>query len=78
MIHEEKCFVLTCDNCKETYCDENGTGFSMFPDGGQVWEYADNDGWYEQDGKHYCPKCYTINDNDELVVIPTPASIINK
>lgn len=73
MINEEKCFTLTCDNCHETYFDEDGTGFSMFTDGGQAWECADNDGWYEQDGKHYCPPCYKVDDevDDQIIITAT-------
>lgn len=67
MYNEVECIMVSCDNCKETYRDDN-SGFSIFLDKGTANEYACNDEWYEVDGKHYCPECHTINDEDELTI----------
>ena len=31
-------------------------------------ENADESGFIEVDGKHYCPDCYTIDDEDNIVI----------
>lgn len=64
---EEKLQTVQCDNCEDTYQDDDsGYGFWMDPNDG--WESANNDGWTEEDGKHYCSKCHTYNDEDELII----------
>ena len=73
MIHEEKCYCATCDNCGETYTDEH-SGFSLFVDENQCHEHMDNDSWFshgdgEHKGKHYCPKCYKYDEVDEDKII---------
>lgn len=67
MIQKVECFTLECDNCKEIFQDEH-SGFSIFVDESSAWEYADNDGWYEDKGKHYCPSCHDFDDDDNLII----------
>lgn len=69
---ETKCFSITCDNCKEGF-EETFTGFSIFIDEGGADEAANNDNWhikYTEKGedKHYCPKCYSQNDDDSITI----------
>jgi hypothetical protein len=63
MITEEKCYVITCDKC-ERVCNEQG-----YADKNDAIEAAQNSDWYVSENKHYCPKCYEIDDNDNLVLI---------
>lgn len=53
-----------CDNCGERlrgiddcvgYIDED------------IWVTCDH-GWVEHKGKHYCPKCYEVDDNDNIIL----------
>jgi len=67
MIHTVECFTLECDNCKEDYTNEH-SGFSIFNDKNSLLEDADD--WHEQDGKHYCPNCAHIDDEDNLIIKP--------
>jgi len=67
MYNKVECTCITCDNCGETYLDEQ-TGFSIYNDENDANQAADSDGWHSEDSKHYCPECHTINDNDELVI----------
>lgn len=61
-------FGVECDNCKQDY-NEDSTGFCAWTDHGLAQESADKDGWHStEDGKHYCPKCFTIDDNDNLIL----------
>lgn len=59
--------ALQCDNCKDTYQNEN-SGFSFWLDRNEAWENADVDGWAEDGDKHYCASCHTYNDDDELLI----------
>lgn len=70
MIAKIKCVKLICDNCREHYCDEH-TGFSIYVTESDVHEAADSDGWYVHgdDDKHYCPNCYKIDDDDNVIVL---------
>lgn len=72
MYNKVECITLTCNNCGEIYCDDDGTGFSIWLTESDANEHADNDGWYlhGDDGKHYCPSCYEIDDDDNLIVKP--------
>lgn len=62
MIHEEKCYMATCDNCGEVF---NNGEYSMFPLASDVIDRIRNDSeWYSGDtdpdhkGKHYCTDCF--------------------
>ena len=67
MYHKFECFTISCDNCKEDYRDEH-TGFSIYVDENGLHDSADKNGWHSEENIHYCPKCHTINDNDELII----------
>jgi hypothetical protein len=71
MYNKVECICLSCDNCGETFMD-NHTGFSIYVDENGAHEAADNDGWYSEDGKHYCPECHTIDDDDNLILKKLP------
>ena len=67
MFHTVECFVISCDDCGEDYTDEH-TGFTIYNDKNSANECCQEDDWYEDYGKHYCPLCYKINDEDELII----------
>lgn len=67
MITTLEMYGVECDNCKEDYIDDR-TGFCAWNDAELAHESADGDGWYTDDLKHYCPKCFHIDDNDNLVL----------
>lgn len=62
--HKVECVLLECDNCGDHY--EDGHGFAIFVDEGSV--NPEDDDWHEIDGKHYCPDCHTIDDDDNLII----------
>lgn len=68
MITTLEMFGVECDNCKQDYIDDS-TGFCAWTDAGLAHEAADGDGWYTDDYKHYCPKCFTVDENDNLILI---------
>lgn len=75
MIHEEKCYVGTCDNCGETF-EHYHEGWTMFADENDLREEMDNASWYTGDtdpdyeGKHYCRACFKPHpeDDDKIIV----------
>lgn len=67
MIHKIKAFTATCDNCGKDY-QNNYDGYSIFNDQNSLTEDMDNDSWHTEEDKHYCPICFTINDEDKLVI----------
>lgn len=67
MYNKIECICITCDNCGDTFLDDH-SGFSIYVDENSANEAADNSEWYSEDRKHYCTECYTINDDDELII----------
>lgn len=61
-------YKIVCDCCGETFHDGNDfVCFSDDPDGGLIRDEALTANWREIDGKHYCPDCYSIDDDDNIV-----------
>lgn len=70
MKKEVKAVVIVCDCCGEMYGDDDGFAFYLGDeDGSQVWNDADNAEWLEFGDRHYCPDCYSFDENDENIVI---------
>ena len=62
-IVKEYFYNVKCDRCGKLANEElwgNDVAFAK--------EDADESGFIEVDGKHYCPDCYTIDDEDNIVV----------
>jgi hypothetical protein len=59
---------IRCDRCHEIY--EGSSDCSFFCDKESAAEYASEDGWLLENGRHYCPNCYTVNDDDEQSIKP--------
>lgn len=66
MIEKVEMFTINCDNCGENIGADND--FMAMNDEAGIKEYAMNDDWIEEGDKHYCKKCYSYDDNDELVI----------
>lgn len=63
MYTEEIFYGISCDRCREQY--ESSGDYSYMTDKGELLESAENDGWREIDGRHYCPDCY-VKDPDPI------------
>jgi len=59
---------IRCNRCGDLY--ENSEDASFFHDKGDVMESAYDDGWEEVKGSHYCPDCYTKDEDDNVVPKP--------
>ncbi len=73
MIKEIPMYTVLCDNCK---CDVNsGSEYAAWGDSEHSEDMAIDSDWHkveEPEGvpdKHYCPDCYSIGENDELIII---------
>lgn len=72
-IEKEECYVMSCDNCKESY-QEHHSGYSLFIDEAQLHESAED--WFidtdpRNDSKGeicLCEKCHHFNDEDVLII----------
>jgi hypothetical protein len=63
MIKEIKFYSIECDCCKNL-CDSR-------IDLGPALLCAFDSDWIEHEEKHYCPKCYSIGENDKVVINET-------
>lgn len=59
-------FTVICDNCQES-ADE-GSDYSCWNDENQANDVAMDADFIQVNECHYCPKCYSYNDEDELII----------
>lgn len=73
MIYEVKMFSAKCDNCDKEYMEAHN-GWSAMSDESGLVELMSNDDWHVHDdgNKHYCSDCYTIDDEDNLIIKENP------
>ena len=66
-------FGCKCDNCGEQWFDDHN-GFAAFTDEISMKNnISDDETWYVDrehngDNKHYCPKCFIFDDQDNLII----------
>lgn len=68
MIKEVKMYTVVCDNCGRDV-NENAD-YSCYNDKVFAQDVAMESDWLKEGDKHYCPNCYTYDDEDNLVVNP--------
>lgn len=68
MIQKIEMYTVKCDNCGKLFADEQ-SGFVAWNEPSGAWENANDSEWL-RDGvsHHYCPDCYSYNDEDEIVI----------
>jgi len=67
MIVKVEMYTVECDNCKKTRGSESE--YSCWNDEAYALEEAIDSDWIEHEGKHYCPDCYKIDDDDNITII---------
>lgn len=66
MLKKVEMYTVVCDNCGE---DIGVTQeYSCWNDENYVKTNALESEWVKKDGKHYCPKCYSYDEDDNLVL----------
>lgn len=69
MIYNPEMFAGKCDRCN-TEVLENSE-YSCFGEKEMIIENMHEANWYfADDKKHYCPDCFTVNDEDEYEILP--------
>ena len=63
MREEVKMAVYYCDNCGEKLKDGDFIGYID----ADIWDFGEHN-WIEHEGKHYCPNCYEIDDEDNIII----------
>lgn len=66
MIKERTMYTVICDNCK--YDIGSNSEYSCWNDNSYARENAMESEWLEQDDKHYCPDCFTHDENDNIII----------
>jgi len=66
MLTEVKMFTIVCDNCGEDIAAEQE--YSCWNDANYAEENAMESDWIKEGDKHYCTKCVSYDDNDNLVL----------
>ena len=69
MTYETIMYGIKCNRCQKIYEDSEGANLAVDRHG-DLEESAQEDGWHVNGDRHYCPNCYTINENDEVVTKP--------
>lgn len=61
-------YKIVCDCCGDSFHDGNDfVCFCEDADGSLICSEVESSDWMVVGDKHYCPDCYEINDNDEIV-----------
>jgi len=67
MFIKETFVGVQCDNCTELA--ENFDGAAFFADEETARDNAVNgEEWHEHEGKHYCDRCVSFNDDDQIIL----------
>ena len=72
MIQKVEMFTVICDNCGEDAGTDSD--YSCWNDKSAALEDAKESGWIEHKELHYCPKCWSYDDEDNLVLVFNPYS----
>jgi len=75
MIYEVKMYGAQCDHCKKEWYDDHNSWTAM-SDESAMDSVLNDEGWLRGDEKigegkddeHYCPECWSYDDNDNLIL----------
>lgn len=66
MIKEIKVYTIICDKCGANSSDDGE--YCGWNEESYVLDCAIEDDWVEYNNEHYCPNCYTRDDDDNLII----------
>lgn len=66
MIKTVEMYTVICDGCGKDV--NKGEEYSCWNDEGYARETAIEADWHEDDDKHYCPDCYSYDDDGEVIL----------
>lgn len=68
MIQKVEMFTVKCDNCGKLFEDEY-QGFCAWNCENGAWDNASDWDWHKEDlDTHYCPDCYSFDDEGNLII----------
>jgi len=67
MIEKVEMYTVVCDNCGEDAGADSDDG-SCWSDKAVAEEIALESEWIKEGEKHYCPDCWSRDDDDNLVL----------
>ena len=76
MIQTVEMFTVVCDNCGKD-ANEN-SDYSCWNDTETALDQAMESDWHEKDMKHYCPNCYSMNDDDEIIIDESRKGLVDR
>lgn len=59
-------YGIKCDRCGDIHEDIDDIGYFSDPEG--AWDSASDDGWIFKDGRHFCPACYTEDEEGNITI----------
>jgi len=59
-------YTVICDNCGKD-CNKDNE-YSCWSDVSYTEDVSLEANWHKEDDKHYCPDCYSWDDDDNLVL----------
>lgn len=59
-------YTILCNNCGQDACE--GEEYSCWSEPDYVSDGAEESGWHVDDDKHYCPDCWSWDDEGNLVI----------
>lgn len=76
MIKEVIMYTIVCDNCgKDVNKDAE---YSAWNDKNYAEEVAMESDWIKENDKHYCPDCFTYDDEDSLLIKPILGDVVRQ
>jgi hypothetical protein len=67
-IEKVEMYTVVCDNCGHDIGADDE--YSCWNDKGYAEDNAMQSEWYREGEKHYCPDCFDIDDEDNLIILP--------
>lgn len=65
MKKEVTSIMIICDGCGEHFIDgDNHVSYNNDPDGSLIESEAESSHWLTFGDRHYCPDCYSLDEND--------------
>ena len=64
MIKKVDMYACVCDRCGKMHVNDD-LGYMAWVDGSQAFEDAEESGWTNIEGKHYCPDCYEYDEETD-------------
>ena len=68
MLQKVEMYTIVCDHCQKDIGSEDE--YSCWNDDSYAETNATESDWLRDNDKHYCPDCYSYDDDDNLILKP--------